>query len=724
MKGCLVPAGALVLHVALSAVASAQLARIGPPGKPLTAAQANAARQPVSTRISADGRQIAFVVRQADAKANRYQEGVYVVAVDGSTPMRRIAGGHMLQVVGWSADGQDVMYLADVGGGQYLWRVRATGGPARRVSARAVAAGLAAAWDTDDLLSLSQCAVSPDGRYAVFVVFDTSMQVRAAARFAAQPIVDTGQAVADLIHPTFVNLPTRAELWLHDLKTGRESRLWSAPPRPISNIPPLFAWSPRGTRLAVVYRLGFGSALNERFDRRPIVIIDVPSGRETHVSEQTGVTTDPRWSPDGRYVHVFSQGEVRVGEDMAPFRDWRYDTETKAFAPVGAARITYADFLAAADGSVATLARRVEAVQPLKLHNCTTDRALRALACIGEAPLRPPELVFQRLGPHAEPEGDLRTLTTLNSELATAQLGKVVELQWSLAENLAGSAGLVYPVGYEQGRRYPLVVMLYNTYTGRSFLATATFPNFPAQTFAGRGYAVLLMNVPSRFRPAHASFQEIKWGELGRATASIDSGIHRTIAMGIVDSVRIGIMGWSYGSALTDYLLWQWPKRFRAAASSEGGLYSAAGYWLTTRTFADGWLNPIFGGGPYGPSLDNWKAVSAVYHAAEISTPVLMEYRTTNIAGRELYTALRAHNVPAELVWYPNETHVLSRPVDQLASMQRHLDWFDFWLMDKDDPDPAKAAQYTRWWELRKLQHHGPATADTTTSHDDRNSGM
>ena len=27
-----------------------------------------------------------------------------------------------------------------------------------------------------------------------------------------------------------------------------------------------------------------------------------------------------------------------------------------------------------------------------------------------------------------------------------------------------------------------------------------------------------------------------------------------------------------------------------------------------------------------------------------------------------------------------------------------------FWLKDEEDPDPAKAEQYKRWHELRKLQ--------------------
>jgi hypothetical protein len=39
-----------------------------------------------------------------------------------------------------------------------------------------------------------------------------------------------------------------------------------------------------------------------------------------------------------------------------------------------------------------------------------------------------------------------------------------------------------------------------------------------------------------------------------------------------------------------------------------------------------------------------------------------------------------------------------------LAAQQGAVDWFDFWLNGREDPDPAKAEQYERWRELRRLQ--------------------
>ena len=49
-------------------------------------------------------------------------------------------------------------------------------------------------------------------------------------------------------------------------------------------------------------------------------------------------------------------------------------------------------------------------------------------------------------------------------------------------------------------------------------------------------------------------------------------------------------------------------------------------------------------------------------------------------------------------------THVMTNPTQRLASETSNVDWFRFWLKGEEDSDPAKAEQYKRWHELRKLQ--------------------
>jgi len=59
---------------------------------------------------------------------------------------------------------------------------------------------------------------------------------------------------------------------------------------------------------------------------------------------------------------------------------------------------------------------------------------------------------------------------------------------------------------------------------------------------------------------------------------------------------------------------------------------------------------------------------------------------------------------PVDLMMLNTDEHVLTNPAERLASQGGSVDWFRFWLKDEEDSDPAKAEQYKRWRELRKLQ--------------------
>ena len=64
------------------------------------------------------------------------------------------------------------------------------------------------------------------------------------------------------------------------------------------------------------------------------------------------------------------------------------------------------------------------------------------------------------------------------------------------------------------------------------------------------------------------------------------------------------------------------------------------------------------------------------------------------------------HNVPATWIGFyvPDGIHILEKPLNRMISQQMTVDWFCFWLLSEEDPDPSKAEQYKRWRELRKLQ--------------------
>jgi hypothetical protein len=67
------------------------------------------------------------------------------------------------------------------------------------------------------------------------------------------------------------------------------------------------------------------------------------------------------------------------------------------------------------------------------------------------------------------------------------------------------------------------------------------------------------------------------------------------------------------------------------------------------------------------------------------------------------------------MVIYPGEGHNLASPVLQLESVERNLDWFDYWMLGKKDPDARKQAQYERWeamaQEMKEVRDANAKTA-------------
>jgi hypothetical protein len=65
-------------------------------------------------------------------------------------------------------------------------------------------------------------------------------------------------------------------------------------------------------------------------------------------------------------------------------------------------------------------------------------------------------------------------------------------------------------------------------------------------------------------------------------------------------------------------------------------------------------------------------------------------------------------------------THALSNPAQRMVSQGGSVDWFRFWLQDYEDPAAAKAEQYKRWRELRRLQQAQKPNSENPTADSQR----
>jgi dipeptidyl aminopeptidase/acylaminoacyl peptidase len=300
-------------------------------------------------------------------------------------------------------------------------------------------------------------------------------------------------------------------------------------------------------------------------------------------------------------------------------------------------------------------------------------------------------------------------LAELNPEFGNIALGEVEKLDWTNKYGAETTGYLIKPVGYKQGTHYPLVILAYGW--GDEFLCDGSGSGhttaFPPQPLANAGFLVLLANIPTEEHQP----QDFP-GELGQAynfIAMVESAVKLLVDRGMADEKNVGLIGWSRTSWKTDFLVTHSDIKLSAASSADSGIYNYGSYWLFNLASSED--ETMYGGPPYGPSFSNWVKYAPAFSADKVETPLLMEY--TGLGGRltepsdayEFFAALNRQGKPVEMFFYHHGEHALDTPLERMASLQRNVDWFRFWMQGSEgkapDYDPD---QYTRWRKLREQQ--------------------
>jgi len=287
-----------------------------------------------------------------------------------------------------------------------------------------------------------------------------------------------------------------------------------------------------------------------------------------------------------------------------------------------------------------------------------------------------------------------------NPQLKAIALGDATVLKWKDNSGRDWKGGLFKPVPYEPGHRYPLVIQTHG-FSENEFRPSGVYPTaFAARALAGAGIAVLQV----------ADCPIVDTPEEGACNAGgYEAAVRKLAEDGLVDPERVGIIGFSRSCFYVMHTLTASSLHVKAASVTDGVMVGYVQYLNAVDSFGDGLAaeyEAIVGAGPFGPGLQLWLKRSPLFNIDKVTAALqVVALGRSNLLGMwEPYAALRYLHKPVELILLNTDEHVLSNPSTRMASQGGSVDWFRFWLQDYEDPDPAKAAQYTRWHELRELQ--------------------
>ena len=706
-----------------------------------------------SIRVNPQSTRVAYLVKSPNLALNENEIQLYVQDVNENAGPRMLLSGTSIAELEWLADGKHVVVLAQLQGRVSVVEVDATTGQ-KNILARAVG-------------DIKEYSIDSVGDVLVFATEEPNLDQAEMGKRTSQEIAqgyrisfDSPATGAFPQRRLFVTRKNRAAIW------SDPAPLAVASPFDGHLLPALpylttlhLSLSPNGRSLLVNYV----DAGEERWKASPYVrllrnngfpgilptlLIDLEHGTAKLALDSPWISNTPLWSNDNKSFVVSAVSPVgsrwedddrqsgRIGAEEAHLFQIEAETGKVTFVAlrtVDAAKQPLfwnragALVLHASQDRIAIYSEQdgkwsqTSSFQiPLHDNYRFAELASDGTLVVGDYQnaTTPPEIFRFVKG-----QNNVQIVSRLNPQFDLQTLAPVQMTHWKTSTGFEIEGFLFTPPGYVAGKRYPLVIQTkpdegqFVCDTGQSH-----YPSFAPQPIANAGMLYLIRTYPETWTQKDEESHYPKGYPGGIAEAAFqadiwDSAVKSLDEEGLVDPAKVGIIGFSRSGWYTEFALTHSPTKYKAATLADNVEYSVSEYWLLhSQGILRGW-DSMYGGPPYGSTLKNWIDFSISFNVDKIHTPILMEemgygvpYDRTkapplSLADKwDLFTGLVRLKKPVDLYYYPNEVHQPDHPQARLATLQRNLDWYRFWLEDYERPNPSDPEQYIRWRKLRAEQ--------------------
>jgi dipeptidyl aminopeptidase/acylaminoacyl peptidase len=283
---------------------------------------------------------------------------------------------------------------------------------------------------------------------------------------------------------------------------------------------------------------------------------------------------------------------------------------------------------------------------------------------------------------------DAEQATTTNPFQSDYAWGRseLIEYETDKGRRLQGA--LIYPAGYEPGKKYPMIVYNYELLSQNvhRYVVPSDRSYYNISVFTNHGYMVLEPDIV--FRPRQPGWSVVE---------CITAGVKKVIEMGVVDPERIGIVGHSMGGFNTAFI-----------ATHTNGIFAAAvaGAPITDQVSYYGdhhWGSGIAETDHIETGQERMEVAlyedlqayidnSAVFNVHNMTTPLLLEAGDVDgiiawYQSIELYNIARRAKKNVVMLGYIGEDHGLRKKSNQRDYQRRILAWFGHYLKDEPAED-------------------------------------
>ncbi|NLT58745.1 MAG: S9 family peptidase [Clostridiales bacterium] len=275
-------------------------------------------------------------------------------------------------------------------------------------------------------------------------------------------------------------------------------------------------------------------------------------------------------------------------------------------------------------------------------------------------------------------DGSLTQVSAFNEHIeATRHIQPAKPLHFTNSDGVLIEGFVIYPVGYEPGRKYPGLLEVHGgpkTAFGEVFF-------HEMQLFASDGYFVFYCN-PRGSDGRGNEFADIRYDFGGKDYRDLMEFCDFVLEqIPDIDPQRTAVAGGSYGGFMTNWIIGH-TDRFCAAVSQR-----SISNWMTDASLTDNGHYFAYDqhGGTIWEGLDKLWAQSPLKYADQCKTPTLFihaeqDYRCTMAEGLQMFSALVRHQCEARLCLFHGENHELSRagkPRHRVRRLQEIKGWID-----------------------------------------------
>lgn len=648
-------------------------------------------RQAGDPKISNDGKSVAFTVTSTDWQNNSYDNEIWVSA-NGGTPFQltRTNKGSSSNAQ-FTPDGKWISFLADRGDKTQIYLISVAGGEALQITKEEEGIN-DYAWSRDGKM-IAFTKDDPDNaiekdtknRYGAFDVEDRTFKYSHLwlLNFSMDSLVNALESPcfhgkADSTHMT-VNgcylLPKAVRLTDGNFNVTTIN------------------WNPDGRSVAITQQPDPRIKSSLRSD---IAIVDIASKQLHKIITNPGADRFGGWSPSGEafvyssflldtvsnfyknnHLFIYNLTNHQSTEIAANLDENKYvvDWNEKGIFFFSAEKMKSKLFeVNIQSGKVAEVGSALDV-----LSEAAFSKDGRQLAIVAR--------YFNTLSEVYRINQDTHTfqLTNLSDQLKGWKTPVNEVVSWTSKDGANIEGVLLKPHDYNPSKKYPLLVVIHGGPTGVDRPEPAPAYVYPIVQWCEKGALVLRVNYRGSAGYGE-KFRSLNVNNLGVGDLwDVMSGVDNLAKKGLIDTTRMGCMGWSQGGYISAFLTTN--THCFKAISVGAGISDWMTYYVSTdiTPFTTQYLQST----PWSnPAL--YQKTSPITNINEASTPTLIQHgeldkRVPISDAFELYRGLQDKNVPSKLIIYKGFGHGITKPKERLAAIWHNWQWFNHYVFGEQE---------------------------------------